>query len=66
MTGGQESSSWSSVSLYNRDGFVKTLDRLNDGRYHHACGSFQNQDGNTVSNESDIVYDKHQYFRYTW
>ena len=38
------------VSLYNSQGFVQYLTSLNNGRAHHACGYYRNNDGETVRN----------------
>ena len=37
------------VSLYNDDGFVRSLPDLILGRYEHACARFQNGNGEMVS-----------------
>ena len=36
------------VSVYNKDGFVKDLPSLNQGRSNHGCGHFVNTDNKVV------------------
>ena len=37
------------VMRYGRSGEAETLAPLNVGRYHHACGSYLTDDGDSVS-----------------
>ena len=52
VTGGYDSSvqyaARKSVSLYSTTGFQHDLPSLNTGRYGHACGKFDDKDGNQV------------------
>ena len=48
MTGGVFT--MKTVSLYNRQGWVKDLARLNTGRGYHTCGHYRNNNGDTVRN----------------
>merc|ERR1712154_542688 len=36
------------VAEYSQTGFVRYLPNMNQGRYHHACSSFVNGNGETV------------------
>merc|ERR1711976_131901 len=46
ITGGEGTKK--TVSLYNREGWVRNLASLNTGRSGHACGKFKNSDNDVV------------------
>ena len=46
ITGGEDTGD--QATLYNRQGFVKDLPRLNTGREYHGCAMFINQDNEKV------------------
>ena len=52
VTGGYNSSepdnALETVAEYSQTGFVRYLPNMNQGRYHHACSSFVNGNGDTV------------------
>ena len=48
ITGG-EYYSQKVVSLYDNQGWIEDLASLNFERYHHACGHYRDDNGNTVS-----------------
>ena len=52
ITGGYEGSEpdWAleTVAEYSQTGFVRYLPNMIQGRFHHACSSFVNSNGDTV------------------
>ena len=49
LTGGQFTATM--VTVYNTEGWVEELPRLNQGRYRHGCGHFVNTDNKEVSDD---------------
>ena len=57
LTGGFLDETGHRVSRYNRNGWISPdLPNLNQGRRHHACGTFVDSNSNTVLPEHTKMY----------
>ena len=57
LTGGFLDETGHRVSRYNRNGWISPdLPNLNQGRWHHACGTFVDSNSNTVLPEHTKMY----------
>ena len=66
MTGGLETEY--QVSLYNEEGFLNPLPRMNEGRYDHGCGHYINNELKLVDKiqNLDVMFKSCMPFRFFW